>query len=73
MRAADVFADIEGAEASLLPMLDLTGLRGVMIELHPQYIGPLGVNAVFRAMMDAGLAYYARGSTQKVVCFRRNW
>jgi len=82
LRAADVFADIaptiliadiEGAEASLLPMLDLTGLRGVMIELHPQYIGPLGVNAVFRAMMDAGLAYYARGSTQKVVCFRRNW
>jgi FkbM family methyltransferase len=82
LRAADVFrdiapsiliADIEGAEASVLPMLDLTGLRGAMIELHPQYIGPEGVNAVFRAMMDAGLAYYARGSTQKVVCFRRNW
>jgi len=68
-----LIADIEGAEAQLLPMLDLTGLRGAMIELHPQYIGPAGVNAVFRAMMDAGLAYYARGSTQKVVCFRRAW
>lgn len=68
-----LIADIEGAEAELLPQLDLTGLRGAMIELHPQYIGPDGVNAVFRAMMDAGLAYYARGSTHKVVCFRRAW
>jgi FkbM family methyltransferase len=82
LNAADVFrqiaptiliADIEGAEAWLLPLLDLSGLRGAMIELHPQYIGPDGVNAVFRAMMDAGLAYYPRGSTQKVVCFRRSW
>lgn len=68
-----LIADIEGAEASLLPQLDLSGLRGAMIELHPQYIGPEGVNAVFRAMMDAGLAYYPRGSTHKVVCFRRAW
>ncbi len=68
-----LIADIEGAEADLLPELDLSGLRGAMIELHPQYIGPEGVNAVFRAMMDAGLAYYPRGSTQKVVSFRRNW
>ncbi|WP_299416480.1 FkbM family methyltransferase [uncultured Sulfitobacter sp.] len=68
-----LIADIEGAEATLLPHLDMSGLRGAMIELHPQYIGPDGVNAVFRAMMDAGLAYYARASTHKVVCFRRAW
>lgn len=68
-----LIADIEGAEAALLPQLDLTGLRGAMVELHPQYIGPEGVNAVFKAMMDAGLAYYPRGSTHKVVCFRRAW
>lgn len=68
-----LIADIEGAEAHLLPQLDLAGLRGAMIELHPQHIGPEGVNAVFRAMMDAGLAYYPRGSTHKVVCFRRTW
>lgn len=68
-----LIADIEGAEATLLPQMDLTGLRGAMIELHPKLIGPEGVNTVFRAMMDAGLAYYARGSTHKVVCFRRAW
>jgi FkbM family methyltransferase len=68
-----LIADIEGAEATLLPQLDLTGLRGAMIELHPQLTGPAGVNAVFRAMMDAGLAYYHRASTNKVVSFRRAW
>lgn len=73
LNANILIADIEGAEATLIPQLDLTGLRGAMIELHPQYIGPEGVNAVFKAMMDAGLAYYARGSTNKVVCFRRAW
>ena len=66
-------ADIEGAEAALLPHMDLTGLRGAMIEIHPQHIGPEGVNAVFKAMMDAGLAYYSRASSQKVVCFRRTF
>lgn len=68
-----LIADIEGAEETLLPQLDLTGLRGAMIELHPQLIGPKGINTVFQAFMDAGLAYYARGSTNKVVCFRRKW
>ncbi|WP_390914420.1 FkbM family methyltransferase [Pseudosulfitobacter sp. SM2401] len=65
--------DIEGAEADLIPNMDLTGLRAAVIELHPQWIGPEGVNKVFRAFMDAGFAYYARGSTSKVVSFRRAW
>ncbi len=68
-----LICDIEGAEADLIPELDLSSLRAAVVELHPQWIGPDGVNKVFRAFMDAGLAYYARGSTQKVVSFRRNW
>jgi FkbM family methyltransferase len=68
-----LICDIEGAEVDLLPSLDLTGLRAAIIELHPQWIGPEGVNKVFRAFMDAGLAYYHRGSTNKVVCFRTDW
>ena len=60
-------------EAELLPEMDLTGLRAAVIELHPQWIGPEGVNAVFGALMGAGLAYYPKLSTQKVVTFRRAW
>lgn len=68
-----LICDIEGAELDLIPQLDLTGLRAAVIELHPQWIGPDGVNTVFRAFMDAGLAYYARGSNKKVVSFKRSW
>ena len=68
-----LICDIEGAEADLIPKMDLSGLRAAIVELHPQWIGPKGVNAVFQAFMDAGLAYYQRGSTNKVVTFRTNW
>ncbi|SFE67641.1 methyltransferase, FkbM family [Sulfitobacter brevis] len=68
-----LICDIEGAEVDLIPEMDLTGLRAAVIELHPQWIGPEGVNKVFRAFMEAGLAYYHRGSQGKVVCFRSEW
>ena len=68
-----LICDIEGAEVDLIPEMDLTGLRAAIIELHPQWVGPEGVNKVFRAFMDAGLAYYHRGSQGKVVCFRNEW
>lgn len=68
-----LICDIEGAEVDLIPQLDLTGLRAAVIETHPQWIGPEGMNKVMRAFMDAGLAYYHRGSHGKVLCFRTEW
>lgn len=65
--------DIEGGEADLLPEMDLSTVRAAVIELHPQWIGPEGVNAVFGALMAAGLAYYPKLSGRKVVTFRRAW
>ncbi len=65
--------DIEGSEAEIIPQLDLKDLRAAVIKLHPNWIGPEGVNAVFAAMMDAGLAYNARASDGKIVSFRRAW
>ncbi|RBI83381.1 FkbM family methyltransferase [Rhodosalinus halophilus] len=63
--------DIEGAEAELLPAGDWTGLRAAVIELHPQWIGQAGVQAVFDAMQRAGLTYFPRASQAKVVTFRK--
>lgn len=57
----------------MIPDLDLSGLRAAVVKLHPKWIGPEGVNAVFAAMMEAGLNYNARGSNGKVVSFRRTW
>ena len=68
-----LICDIEGAEVDLIPQLDLTGIRAAIIETHPQWIGPKGMNKVMRAFMDAGLAYYHRGSHGKVLCFRTEW
>lgn len=68
-----LICDIEGAEADLIPQLDLTGLRAAIIETHPQWIGPEGINRVMRAFMDAGLAYYHRASQGKVITFRTDW
>ena len=65
--------DIEGAEADILPLPDLKGLRGAVIELHPQWIGAAGVAAVFQAMMAAGLTFFPRVSNKKVVAFLRDW
>jgi FkbM family methyltransferase len=68
-----LICDIEGAEADLIPLLDLTGLRAAIIETHPQWIGPAGMTRVMRAFMDAGLSYYHRGSHGKVLAFRDRW
>ncbi len=65
--------DIEGAEADILPLPDFSGLRGAVIELHPQWIGEAGVRAVFEAMHRAGLTFYPRVSNKKVVAFLRDW
>ncbi|NNK15679.1 MAG: FkbM family methyltransferase [Sulfitobacter sp.] len=68
-----LICDIEGAEVDLIPSLDLSGFRAAIIETHPQWIGPEGINKVMRAFMDAGLAYYHRGSHGKVLAFRTDW
>lgn len=72
--APDVLVcDIEGAEAELLPAGDWSCLRVAVIELHPQWIGQRGVQAVFDAMQRAGLTYFPKASEAKVVTFRRGW
>lgn len=63
--------DIEGAESSLLPAADWTGIRVAIIELHPQWIGQDGVQKVFDAMHKAGLTYFPKASESKVVTFRK--
>lgn len=68
-----LICDIEGAEADLLPLADLSGLRLAVVELHPQWIGKAGVQAVFDAFSKAGLTFYPRRSNKKVVTFRQDW
>lgn len=73
LRPSILICDIEGAEKDVIPAMDLSSLRGAVVELHPQWIGEPGVRAVFDAMMAAGLTYFPRRSNAKVVCFRKDW
>jgi len=73
LRPTVLVCDIEGAEATVLPLMDLSGLRAAILELHPQWVGAAGVGAVFDAMARAGLAYFPKTSQGKVVTFRRDF
>ncbi|MEC8666988.1 MAG: FkbM family methyltransferase [Pseudomonadota bacterium] len=66
-----ILCDIEGAEVSLLPLLDLETVRHAMVVLHPKVTGLEGVRRVFDTMHGAGLIYAPRHSSNKVVTFAR--
>jgi len=68
-----LICDIEGAEAEIIPDMDLSSVRAAVVELHPQWIGENGVRVVFEAMSNAGLTYFPRLSQGKVVCFKRDY
>lgn len=65
--------DIEGAEVDLLPKMDLSTLRAVVIETHPQWIGKAGIQKIFRCLDAAGLVFFPRWSHGKVAVFRSDW
>lgn len=68
-----LICDIEGAEVDLIPKMDLSGLRAVVIETHPQWIGKDGIQNIFRCMDAAGLVFFPRWSHGKVAVFRSDW
>lgn len=68
-----LISDIEGAEVEVFKVADLSGVRLVIVETHPQWIGPEGIRTIFDACHGAGLTYFHRGSEGKVICFRRDW
>lgn len=50
-----LLCDIEGGEAELFPGLDLTGLRAVIMELHPSVIGRVSEAAIYDSLSASGL------------------
>ncbi len=66
-----IIADIEGAEASLFANADLSAVARVFIEVHPQFIGPPGIAALFDQLHGQGLIYDPDRSRGRVVTFCR--
>lgn len=60
--------DIEGGEIALLPHLDLTGIRRLIIEFHPAICPPEDISAVLAHLLAQGFALdLGQGSTQVLV------
>lgn len=65
-----IIADIEGGEATLFAQADLSKVRAVCIEIHPD-IGTAAVQGLFTRMHDVGMTYDGRLSSGTVVTFSR--
>ncbi|WP_226892671.1 FkbM family methyltransferase [Phycobacter azelaicus] len=73
LKPSVLICDIEGAEVDVLPKMDLSSLRAVLIETHPQWIGKDGIRRVFNCLDAAGLVFFPRWSHGKVAVFRSDW
>jgi FkbM family methyltransferase len=71
LRPDILICDIEGAEEELIPHLPLSGLRGAVIELHPQIVPRAGIARIFRTFLEAGLVPVVEQSFETVVAFER--
>lgn len=68
----DLFVcDIEGGEERIFDGLDLTGLRGLVIELHPMVISRQAVQRIYDACAAVGLYPRVELSSGTVVAFER--
>jgi len=63
--------DIEGAEEVALPDGDLSGLRALVLELHPNIVSRAGMKRIFDACVTANLYPRVELSTQQVIAFER--
>ena len=54
-RPTVISCDLEGGEAGLFDAVDLSGVRAVVMELHPKVYGKAGVRAVTERLESAGL------------------
>jgi len=50
-----LICDIEGGEAELIPAIDASGMRAVVIEMHPKRVSAEGLANVRRALEQQGL------------------
>jgi FkbM family methyltransferase len=56
-RPSVVSIDIEGAEAAVIPALDLAPLRRLVVEFHPGLTGAAVMSDLLRRILDAGLVH----------------
>lgn len=66
-----IVSDIEGGEYDLFERVDLTGVRGILMEVHKGVIGLSGIDRVANTLRQEGLFYDPDYSVGAVVFFSR--
>lgn len=66
-----IVSDIEGGEYDLFERVDLTGVRGILMEVHKGVIGLEGIDKVAHTLRGEGLYYDPDYSVGAVVFFSR--
>lgn len=66
-----ISCDIEGAELELFEAADLSGVRLVIVEVHPKVYGPEGVARVVAALQRQGLRQHRQRRSSTVRVFER--
>jgi FkbM family methyltransferase len=71
VRPTVISCDIEGAEIDLFERADLSGVRALVIELHPKVYGEAGAARVHAALARQGLCPEAQDKPSTVALFTR--
>lgn len=71
-RPTVIVCDIEGGERGLFAGADLSGVRALIVEIHPKVYGALGVKQLFDDLSAQGFGYAPKASRGgSVVTFQR--
>ena len=71
-RPTILLMDIEGGELQLLPGLDLSGLRRLIIEFHPEHGPAAPISTCIAGLLAQGFTYDLAASTPRVLVFDRS-
>jgi len=64
--------DVEGAEVDLLPLVDLSNIEKIIIELHPWVVGEAKIQDLVNSLLESGFRRDDdTASSDDVVCFMR--
>lgn len=71
-RPSYLIMDIEGGEIDLLPGADLTCVRKICLEVHPEIVGDAAISGVVAGLMAAGFLLHFSRSRKNVIYMERS-
>jgi FkbM family methyltransferase len=63
--------DVEGTETDIVPLMDLSGVRAIMIQIHGDVVDDASASQIMRTFLGAGLNYLHMCSIGNVWAFER--